>query len=167
MTKRLSIQFKIVFLTLNFTFGFLHAQFYNLPNDYSYGLLTERILAEKDSSIHSAVKPYIHFYSDKYKHVPDTHPVFKYITEDPALDKIFRDHLIHVKSKEKKFELKVDPLLNFEAGRDSEDTLQRRLYTNTRGFIASGSGDIPAQTISNSAATAGTVTYTITPTANS
>jgi len=29
--------------------------------------------------------------------------------------------------------------LNFEFGRDTEDTLQRKLYTNTRGFIASGS----------------------------
>ena len=139
MTKRFSIQFKIVFLILNFTFCFLKGQFYNLPNDYSYGLLTERALAEKDSSIHSSVKPYIHFYSDKYKHVADTHHVFKYITEDLALDKIFREHLIHVISKEKKFVLKVDPLLNFEVGRDSQDTIQRKLYTNTRGFIASGS----------------------------
>ncbi len=34
------------------------------------------------------------------------------------------------------------------------------------GFTANGTGDIPAETLSNSGATAGTVTYAITPTAN-
>ena len=116
------------------------AQFYNLPNDYSFGLLTERALARKDSSIHSSVKPYIHFFSDKYKHVADSTRLFRYIKDDPFLDKVIYDHLLHVKSKENnKYELIVDPLLNFEFGKDSEDTLQRKLYTNTRGFIASGS----------------------------
>ncbi|MBP7807937.1 MAG: hypothetical protein KA163_01460 [Bacteroidia bacterium] len=139
MNKRLSIKFTIVFLILNFAFGCLQAQFYNLPNDYSYSLLTERTLAEKDSSIHSSVKPYIHFFSNKYKHVADSFRVFKFITEDPLLDKVFFDHLIHIKSRNKKYTLIVDPLLNFEFGRDAEDTLQRSLYSNTRGFIASGS----------------------------
>lgn len=125
-------------MILNFTFGFLHAQFYNLPSEYSYGLLTERTLAEKDSSIHSSVKPHIQFYSDKYKHVADSYRVFKYITEDPFLDKVFFDHLLHIKSREKKYTLTVDPLFNFETGKDTEDTLQRRLYNNTRGFIATG-----------------------------
>lgn len=139
MNKRLSIKFIIVILILNFTFGFLQAQFYNLPNDYSYSLLTERTLAEKDSSVHSSIKPYIHFYSNKYKHVADSFRIFKFITEDPLLDKFFFDHLIHVKSRDKKYTLIVDPLLNFEFGRETEDTLRRRMYSNTRGFIASGS----------------------------
>ena len=130
--------FKFSFSILFFTFYASKAQFYNLPNDYSFSLLTERGLAVKDSSVHSSVKPYIPFYSGKYKHIADTHAVFKFITEDPFLDRVFRTHLILVNSQEKKFNLKVDPLLNFEVGRDTEDTLQRRLYTNTRGFIASG-----------------------------
>jgi hypothetical protein len=127
------------FFVFNFTFYISKAQFYNFPNEYSYGLLTERALAEKDSSVHSSLKPYIPFFSDKYKYVADTHHVFKFIHEDPFLDKVFVEDLLLVKSKEKKFQFKVDPLLNFEFGRDTEDTLQRSLYTNTRGFIASGS----------------------------
>jgi len=115
------------------------AQFYNLPNDYFFSLLTEKALAQKDSSIHNSVKPYIPFYSDKYKHVADSFRVLKYITEDQFLDKVFFDNLIHVKSKNKKYLLTIDPLLNLEMGRDSEDTTFRRLYTNTRGFIATGS----------------------------
>ncbi len=133
-----SLIFKLSFFILNFTFLISAAQFYNLPTDYSYGLLTERNLSEQDSSIHTSVKPYIPFFSDKYKFIADTFRIFKYITDDPFLDKVFFDDLIHVRSKEKKFNLKVDPLLNFEFGRDSQDTLKRNLYTNTRGFIASG-----------------------------
>lgn len=139
MRIHLSIPFKTTFLILNFAFGILQAQFYNLPSDYSYALLTERRLAEKDSSIHSSVKPYIPFFSDKYKHIEDSFRVFRYITEDDFLDKVFFDHLLHIKSKEKKYRLTVDPILNFETGKDTEDTLQRRLYNNTRGFIATGS----------------------------
>lgn len=139
MKKPLFIFYKISFLTLLFSVCTLKAQFYNLPNDYAYSLLTERGLALKDSSIHATIKPYIPFFSDKYKHVEDTHRVLKYITEDQFLDKVFFDHLIHIKSKDKKYLLTVDPLLNLEMGRDSEDTIFRRLYTNTRGFVATGS----------------------------
>lgn len=138
MLQRCSSIFSLSFLILNFSFLISSAQFYNLPNDYSYGLLTERALAERDSSIHSSVKPYIHFYSDKYKFVPDSFRIFKYLTDDPFLDKVLYDHLLNVKSREKKYTIKLDPILNFEVGRDAQDTLQRKLYVNTRGFIASG-----------------------------
>jgi len=131
--------FKFLFAFFCFILSVCEAQFYNLPNDYSFSLLTERVLTAKDSSIHSSIKPYIPFFSVKYINVADTHPVFKYITEDPFLDRVFRTDLIGVHSAEKKFRIKVDPVLNFEFGRDTEDTLQRKLYTNTRGFIASGS----------------------------
>jgi hypothetical protein len=132
-----SIRIILIFLVLGIS---AKAQFYNLPNDHSFGLFTERVLAEQDSSVHSSVKPYIPFFSDKYRHVADSTRLFKYISDDPFLDKVIYDHLIHVRSKEKgEYEIKVDPLLNFEVGKDSEDTLRRKLYTNTRGFIASGS----------------------------
>ena len=125
-----------IFILLSFV---SKSQFYNLPNDYSYSLLTERTLAERDSSVHTSVKPYIPFFGEKYKHVADSFRVFKYITDDPALDKVFFHHLIHVKSKDKKYRLTLDPILNFEYGRDFNDTLKRQLYTNSRGFIATGS----------------------------
>lgn len=139
LKRQLSILYKIALVCSCFSFTATKAQFYNLPNDYFYGLLTERVLAQKDSSIHASVKPYIPFFSDKYKHVEDSHRVLKYITEDQFLDKVFFDHLLHVRSKNKKYTLTVDPLLNLELGRDAEDTLFRKLYTNTRGFIVTGS----------------------------
>lgn len=130
---RLLFLFSSVFVTQE-----ISAQFYNLPSDYNFSLLTEKVLAKKDSSLHSSIKPYIHFFSKKYEYVYDTQLVFKYITEDPALDLIFYKHLLKVEPKKEKFKLRVDPLLNLEAGRDLLDTSKSTLYTNTRGLIASG-----------------------------
>ena len=114
------------------------AQFYNLPNDYNFSLLTERALAAKDSSIHSGIKPYIHFYNTKYIHVPDTHRIFKYIVDDLALDAAFFKHVVRVEPPNENFKLHFDPILNFEKGKDFSDTINRTLNTNTRGLIASG-----------------------------
>jgi hypothetical protein len=114
------------------------SQFYNLPNDYNFSLLTERVLAEKDSSIHSGIKPYIHFFNPKYIHVADTHRIFKYIIDDPALDAMFFKHVVRVEPPGEKFKLRLDPILNFEEGKDLSDTINRRLNTNTRGVIGSG-----------------------------
>ncbi len=125
----------IVLLLVSFT---SRSQFYNLPNDYNFSLLTEKVLAAKDSAIHTGVKPYIHFFDQKYVHVPDTHRIFKYIIDDPALDAFFFKHVIRVEPKNENFKLRLDPILNFEAGRDLSDTINRHLYTNTRGFIGSG-----------------------------
>lgn len=116
----------------------LKAQFYNLPNDYSFSLLAERKLAQRDSSIHSGLKPYIHFFSDKYTHVADTHKIFKYITDDPALDVAFFKHVISVKPRDQKFKLTLDPLINYDKGKDYGDTLITSTGTNTRGFIGAG-----------------------------
>ncbi len=114
------------------------SQFYNMPNDYHFSLLTERSLAAKDSTIHSGIKPYIHFFNTKYVHLADTHRIFKYITDDPALDAMFFKHVIRVEPPKENFKLRLDPILNFEEGRDFSDTLNSRLNTNTRGLIGSG-----------------------------
>jgi hypothetical protein len=116
---------------------FLKAQFYSLPNDYHFAVLTESVLAGKDSSIHSAVKPYIPFFSNKYNHVADTHIIFKYISEDPALDLAFYKPLINVNRKEEKFKLNISPILNYQSGRDLVDSTKEKLVNNTRGVIAS------------------------------
>ncbi len=114
------------------------AQFYNLPGDYSFSLLTEKALAKKDSSLHSGVKPYIHFFSPAYVHVADSHRVFKYIKDDPALDVVFYKHLLYVEPAKQNFRLYLDPVLNFEYGRDLSAKNKSLIYTNTRGFIGSG-----------------------------
>lgn len=140
LTKR--IKFKLLSSFILFLLsGELCAQFYNLPNDYFFGITAQKKLARIDTEqIHSSIQPYIPFFNKKYEFVGDTHRVFKYITEDPLLDKIFFDHLIHIKSKAGKYEFKVDPLLNIENGRSYTDTVKdfQRISTNTRGFIASG-----------------------------
>ena len=94
------------------------AQFYNLPNDYFFNTLSQRHLAKIDSEqIHTSIQPYIPFFNKKYEFVNDSHRVFKYITDDVALEKVFFDHLIHIKSKNGNYEFKVNPLLNIEFGR--------------------------------------------------
>lgn len=114
------------------------AQFYNLPNDYSFSLLTEKQLATKDSSVHSGIKPYIHFFSDKYLHVADTHKLFKFITDDPVLDVVFVKHVITVKPHNQNFKFTLDPVLDVNIGNDYFDSLKTQTSTNTRGFIACG-----------------------------
>ncbi len=116
----------------------VHAQFYNLPNDYSFSLFTEKQLARKDSSVHTGLKPYVHFFSNKYVNVGDTHRIFKFITDDPALDLFFYKHFLKVEPKKEKFKLRLDPLLNLESGRDYLNKGTGSLYTNTRGLIGCG-----------------------------
>jgi hypothetical protein len=129
--------FRILILFLCFSFT-AQSQFYNFPNDYSFSLLTEKQLAKKDSAVHSGIKPYIHFFSDKYAHVADSHRVFKFIKDDPALDLVFYKHFLRIEPKKENFKLRVDPLLNLEVGKDFAINPSGRLYTNTRGVIASG-----------------------------
>ena len=114
------------------------AQFYNVPGEYFFSLLTEKSLAEKSSYTHSGAKPYIHFFSNKYEHVIDSHKVFKYIKNDPGLETIFYQHLIRVEPANSNFKLRVDPLVNFDAGWDISGKSNRKYYTNTRGYIGSG-----------------------------
>lgn len=116
----------------------LHAQFYNLPGDYFFSLLTEKQLAQKDVAVHTGIKPYIPFFSEKYRHVEDSHNVFRFISNDPGVDAVFRKHLIRIEPKNEKFRLRLDPLLHLEAGRDLSDSLNSMLFNNTRGFIGSG-----------------------------
>jgi hypothetical protein len=133
-----------LFITVVFCFVYLNtkAQFYNLPNDVVFGSFTQKNLAVIDSNAntHSSIQPYIPFFNSKYENVCDSTIIFKFVADDPVINKMFFDHLIHIKSKSKKYEFKVDPLLNFEFGRAYYDTtsLITNTSTNTRGFIASG-----------------------------
>jgi len=117
------------------------AQFYNLPNEYFVGFLTQAQLSKIDSTPnHASIQPYIPFFNSKYTFVADTSKVFKFIKDDPILDKIFYDHLIHIKSKKNNnYRLTLNPLVNFENGRAYYDTsITQKISTNTRGYIANG-----------------------------
>ncbi len=70
--------------------------------------------------------------------IADTHRIFKYITDDPALDLFFYKHFLKVEPKKENFKLRIDPLLNLESGRDYLNKSTGSLYSNTRGLIGSG-----------------------------
>lgn len=141
----LDLRFEQSLYLISFFLYFIHisvkAQVYHLPNDYFFDVLSQRQLAKVDTEqIHSSIKPYIPFFNKKYEFVPDSYRIFKYISDDPMLDKIFFHHLVHIKSKTQEYEFKIDPLLNIETGRENYDTINSaKIYTNTRGFLASGS----------------------------
>jgi hypothetical protein len=114
------------------------AQFYNFPNEYFSALITEKVLAVKDSSIHSGIKPYVHFFSDKYRNVSDTHRIFKYISKDAALDIAFFKHVIAIQPNHGKYKFTLDPIFNIETGNDYYNHSKKITSTNTRGYIAAG-----------------------------
>ncbi len=114
----------------------LRAQFYNVPSDYAFSLLTQRELAARDSATHASIQPYIPFYSRKYEFVRDSHMLLP-AKNGRAMNMLFRKHFLRVEPKKEKFSLRLDPLLNLETGRDMADSSGLRLYTNTRGFIGS------------------------------
>ncbi|WP_317899634.1 hypothetical protein [Aurantibacillus circumpalustris] len=126
-----------IFFSCVFSFE-ISAQFYNFPSDNSFSVLTEKQLAAKDSAIHGGIKPYVHFFSSKYVQVVDTHRLFKFIKDDPAIDLVFYKHFIRVEPKTEKFKLRLDPVLNLEVGKDFSNNPSGRLYCNTRGLIGSG-----------------------------
>lgn len=53
--------------------------------------------------------------------------------------KLKLESLFVVKDSSDKFHLTIDPLFNFEFGKDFADTSGEKLYKNTRGFIVRGS----------------------------
>jgi len=53
--------------------------------------------------------------------------------------KLKKESLFIVSDTADKFHLTIDPILNFEFGKDMADTSGEKLYKNTRGFIARGS----------------------------
>jgi len=128
----------LLFVAFNLASFYLKAQFYNLPNEYSASIITEKKLSAKDSSIHPGIKPYIHFFSEKYINQSDTHRIFKYIVDDPALDIAFYKHLITIKPHNQNYKFILDPILNVDLGNDYYDTLKTLTSTNSRGFIGSG-----------------------------
>jgi hypothetical protein len=53
--------------------------------------------------------------------------------------KLKQESLLNVRDTADKFYLRIDPLFNFEYGKDLADTSGETLYKNTRGFIVRGS----------------------------
>jgi len=77
----------------------------------------------------SPFKPYI---------VPTTYKV-KDKSKSLLYRKLKKESLLIVNDSIDKFHLTIDPLFNFEFGKDLADTSGEKLYKNTRGFLVRGS----------------------------
>lgn len=53
-------------------------------------------------------------------------------------DKLFHRDFVDLNVKAEKFQLRINPILNLETGKDFADTAHLNLYTNTRGIIGAG-----------------------------
>jgi hypothetical protein len=58
--------------------------------------------------------------------------------KDKVGGKIFRDHLIVIADSTDGFLVTIDPLMNFETGKDLDDPFHRKLSVNTRGVLIRG-----------------------------
>ncbi|MBN8702399.1 MAG: hypothetical protein J0M08_05010 [Bacteroidetes bacterium] len=103
-----------------------------LVHELNPGLNTNRFLYpfELDSSvkIFTTLKPFIGTLFDI--------PRFK--KKNFIVRKIFKENLIIIQDSATKFNLTIDPVFNFQFGRDLSDSLGTNLYTNTRGVIVRG-----------------------------
>lgn len=117
------------------------AQFLSLPADYFFSLTTEKRLAGFDSSLHRSFQPYIPGFSEKFRYEPDSALFWHSKKRSQLTDALFNRHLVRLRStagEKEEYDVFIDPLLNFQAGKDFSDASGEKLYTNTRGFIAGG-----------------------------
>lgn len=112
------------------------AQYYNLPNNSSFNYSVEQKLARLDDSAHSAIQPYIPFFGRRYEFVPDS--AITRIKHKWLSDVLFQRSFIDLKTDSGLFRLKINPIVNIEAGRDLAGNSSNNLYTNTRGIIGAG-----------------------------
>lgn len=125
-----------IFFIFVFLLRYIHAQFYTLPNQWQFQIIQDYNILKHDSAgeISLTTYPLNPLIADKYANIDTSVHLFKYIKNDPALDKIFEKDLITKKNND--FEIKIDPLINFQKGKQTQDT-SVSAFTNTRGFIAS------------------------------
>jgi hypothetical protein len=100
----------------------------NLPLNREWTLDHEKSTEQDSGILPSCFKPYIvmpgHAQRDK------TRPLL--------YRKIKKESLLIVNDTTDKFYLTLDPLFNFEAGKDLGNAAENEVYKNTRGFLVSG-----------------------------
>jgi hypothetical protein len=129
----MSIRFKIkyAFPVLIFLSLAAHSQQLGLPLNRGIYLKLERSLSGSDEAFHTGFKPILeqHIPQENLDHVfKDTNTFyydFTYFVCKRNLFVIDKPNLYAT----------IDPLFNFEIGRDLHDTLSRNYTKNTRGFI--------------------------------
>lgn len=122
----------------------------NLPLNREWGLPCKSKIEFKDSAIvkidsskfcsmMTIVAPLFHLNSPfKPNIVPITHQE-KDKSKSLIYRKLKKESLFIAKDSSDRFYLTIDPLFNFEFGKDLADTSGEKLYKNTRGFIVRGS----------------------------
>jgi hypothetical protein len=93
-------------------------------------------LAAPETTIHSGLQPYLPLTNKKYNYQPDSLLSLK--TGKWFKDKLFHRDFVDLNVKAEKFQLRINPILNLETGKDFADTAHLNLYTNTRGIIGAG-----------------------------
>ncbi|MBA3705931.1 MAG: hypothetical protein H0W84_08550 [Bacteroidetes bacterium] len=131
-------------LCLLFLFPTLLSAQKNLPLNREWGLkyegkdssVAKNIINKSNEERLSSFMPQIikPFHKEKEKFYFTWNGVLKLIYR-----KIKKESLCIVNDTANKFYLTLDPLLNFEAGKDLADTSGEKLYKNTRGFLLRGS----------------------------
>lgn len=117
---------------------FSKAQFYTLPNQWMFQQIQDYHLLKSDTTLPTNIYPRNPFIYQKFSDIDTNYHLFKYIKNDPALDILFEKDAVSIRKKE--FSIRINPLLNFQKGRQTADT-SISAYTNTRGFIASATID--------------------------
>lgn len=131
-------QIRVVFL-LSFVLFTFHtfSQEYRLNQGPLSALSSEKVLMEKDEIIHLGIRP-LWVNNDlliesekKLIHGGDRKKKKRLIGR-----KLFDEHFLHLKKED--FTIRIDPILNLQAGRDLNDSTSKNLTTNSRGIRLSG-----------------------------
>lgn len=137
--KRLKIFKKnLIFISISFLFiNYLHSQknylYFNSSYDYNLNKSLDSI-----SNFHTSIKPYL--YSDVNRFVDiksiEIQQSKKFVNPKnfKLKNKIYNDHIISI--QDENFTAYIDPLFNFEVGRDFHDN--KYTWVNTRGFQVFG-----------------------------
>ncbi|MCX7728389.1 MAG: hypothetical protein N2203_02855, partial [Bacteroidia bacterium] len=124
------------FLWLPFIFlsVVIKGQYYTLPAQWMFQVIQDYSFFSADTNLSSSTYPRNPFIFKSFSNIDTNHRLFRYIKNDPALDIIFEKGVVSIHQKD--FLIRIDPLINFQKGRQTTDTFISA-YTNTRGFIAS------------------------------
>jgi len=133
------IVFSFYFVSCLLSLTSLRSQSLLFPRDYLFDVQRQRaIMRDTIEIIHSSMQPFI------YKEIlPDTFKKLK-PGADPFSDKIFYENLIEVRHIDKssgydrKFNININPIVNFTMAKDVLDTANNKISTNTRGFWLRG-----------------------------
>jgi hypothetical protein len=100
----------------------------NLPLNREWTLDHEKKIQQDSNALRSCFKPYI---------ITPVHPQ-KDKTRSLLYRKIKQESLLIVNDTADQFHLTLDPLFNFEAGKDLDNANEKKVYKNTRGFLVRG-----------------------------